>query len=88
MALGQKAGLLQRQFDDLDLYQDSPAYSDLEKDVLRFAESWTRLTPVDPIMLERLAQSLSPTDLVTLAATVAQANLTSRFNVVFDVPLP
>ena len=79
---------MQRQFDDLDLYQDSPAYSDLEKDVLRFAETWTRLTPVDPIMLERLAQSLSPTDLVTLAATVAQANLTSRFNVVFDVPLP
>ena len=55
---------------------------------MRFAETWTRLTPVDPQVLERLALALSPTDLVTLAATVAQANLTSRFNVVFDVPLP
>jgi alkylhydroperoxidase family enzyme len=79
---------LQRQLDDLDLFENSPAFSDLEKDVLRFADQWTRLIPVDRQLLERLRQALSPADLVTLAATVAQANLTSRFNVVFDIPLP
>jgi alkylhydroperoxidase family enzyme len=79
---------LQRQLDDLDLFENSPAFSDLEKDVLQFADQWTRLIPVDRQLLERLRQALSPADLVTLAATVAQANLTSRFNVVFDIPLP
>ena len=80
--------MTQEQIDDLGHFEQSSAYSDIEKDVLRFAEQWTRLTPVDPAMLARLAQVLPAADLVTLAATVAQANLTSRFNVVFNIPLP
>ena len=38
--------------------------------------------------MERLKRVLSPEHLVILAATVAQANLTSRFNNVFGVELP
>jgi hypothetical protein len=79
---------LKRQFDDLDVFESSPAYSDLEKDVLRFTGQWIRLLPVEPQLLDRLQQALSPADLVTLSATIAQASLTSRFNVVFDIPLP
>jgi hypothetical protein len=36
----------------------------------------------------RPKRSLSPEELVILAATVAQANFTSRFNNVFGVELP
>lgn len=40
--------------------------------------------------MARLSQSLSPEDLVILhlAATVAEANFTSRFNNAFDFELP
>ena len=43
---------------------------------------------MDGAVLERLKLSLSPEHLVILAATVAQANFTSRFNNVFAVELP
>jgi hypothetical protein len=87
-ALGQKAGLKPEQINDLARFEESAAYSVLEKDVLRFAEQWTMRTNVDPKLLERLSRSLSPRDLVILAATVGQANFTSRFNVVFGISLP
>jgi hypothetical protein len=43
---------------------------------------------VDGPILDRLKLALSPEHLVTLAAVVAQANFTSRFNNVFGVELP
>lgn len=43
---------------------------------------------VDGAVLERLKLALPPEHLVVLAATVAQANFTSRFNNVFGVELP
>jgi hypothetical protein len=39
-------------------------------------------------VLDRLKTRLAPSELVILAATVAQANFTSRFNNVFGVELP
>jgi hypothetical protein len=74
--------------DDLDGFVASDAYSDDEKDVLRFAEQWTTKGQVAEDVLGRLQAVLSPAHMVLLAATVAQANLTSRFNVVFGVELP
>jgi AhpD family alkylhydroperoxidase len=87
-SLGQKAGLSSERIDQVADFENSELYSELEKDVLRFAEQWTVRGAVDAAVIERLARSLSPTELVTLAATVAQANFTSRFNVVFGVALP
>ena len=43
---------------------------------------------IDPKVLDHLAQSRSPRDLVTLAATVGLASFTSRFNVAFEIELP
>jgi hypothetical protein len=43
---------------------------------------------VDAGVLARLKELLSAEHLVVLAATVAQANFTSRFNNVFGVELP
>ena len=77
-----------QQIQDLEQYDQSTAYSDLEKAVLRFAEQWTRQGRVAGDVLEQLKQSLSPAQLVTLAATVGLANWTNRFNETFGVELP
>ena len=56
--------------------------------MLRFAEQWTRQGRAAGDVLEELQRSLSPAQLVTLAATVGLANWTNRFNETFGVELP
>ena len=73
---------------DLARFEESAAYTAPERDVLRFAEQWSAGGRVDGALLERLKLALPPEHLVVLAATVAQANFTSRFNKVFGVELP
>ena len=77
-----------QQIQDLEQYEQSTAYGDLEKAVLRFAEQWTRQGRVAGDVLEQLQRGLSPAQLVTLAATVGLANWTNRFNETFGVQLP
>jgi alkylhydroperoxidase family enzyme len=77
-----------QQIQDLEQYEQSTAYSDLEKAVLRFADQWTRQGKVAGDVLEQLKRSLSAAQLVTLAATVGLANWTNRFNETFGVELP
>ena len=77
-----------QQIQDLEQYEQSTAYDDLEKAVLRFAEQWTRQGKAAGDVLEQLKGSLSPAQLVTLAATVGLANWTNRFNETFGVQLP
>lgn len=72
----------------LDDYESSSAYSDVEKLVLRFAEQWTRQGKADESVVTALAQTLSSSQLVVLAATVGLANWTNRFNETFEVKLP
>jgi alkylhydroperoxidase family enzyme len=88
MALGQKAGLSVAQIDQLRQFEESGLFSDHEKDVLRFAEQWTNVGKVEKDVVIRLKGIMSPSHLVLLAATVGQANMTSRFNETFDVELP
>jgi AhpD family alkylhydroperoxidase len=85
---GKQAGLTDEQVRDLGRFEDSIAYSELEKDVLRFTEQWTIAGRVEECVLVRLKTTLSPVHLVLLAATVSQANFTTRFNNVFGVELP
>ena len=77
-----------QQIQDLEQYEQSTAYGDLERAVLRFAEQWTRQGRVAGDVLEQMKQSLSPAQLVTLAATVGLADWTNRFNETFGVQLP
>lgn len=72
----------------MDQYEQSSAFNDLEKQVLRFAEQWTLKSKADSAVVAALSQSLSPTQMVVLAATVALANWTNRFNETFDIQLP
>ena len=85
---GQRAGLTDVQLREVEGYEKSSAYSDLEKQVMRFAEQWTTKGKVDSDVLAQLNQKLSPQEMMTLAATVGLANWTSRFNVTFGVELP
>ncbi len=80
--------MTEQQLQEMDHYEQSGAFNDLEKQVLRFAEQWTRQGKAEPAVVAALSQSLSPTQLIVLAATVAQANWTNRFNETFDIQLP
>lgn len=88
VGLGRKAGLTQEQLQSLENYEQSGAFNDLEKLVLRFADQWTRQGKVDSTVVTALAQKLSPAQLIVLAATVGLANWTNRFNETFAIQLP
>jgi AhpD family alkylhydroperoxidase len=85
---GKRAGLTDAQLREVEGYESSTAFSDLEKQVLRFAEQWTTKGKADADLVSKLSQQLSPQEMMTLAATVGLANWTSRFNVTFGVELP
>ena len=76
------------QVEELEQYEQSSAYNDLEKTVIAFAEEWTTRATVDAAIIDKLKESLSPEQLVKLAAAVGQANWTNRFNNAFGVELP
>jgi len=80
--------LSREQVQQLDAYTDSDAYSDLEKTVIAFAEQVTTKAKADQAIMKRLAESLSPEEMVRLAATVAHATWTNQFNNSFGVELP
>ena len=87
-ALGQKAGLSEAQIQDLERFEQSSAYSDLEKMVLRFADQWTRQGKASAEVVKELTKSLSSAQMVVLAGSVGLANWTNRFNETFGVELP
>jgi AhpD family alkylhydroperoxidase len=86
--LGQRAGLSKDQVEQLDDYMESDAYSDLEKTVITFAQQVATNAKADDAVMAKLVESLSPEELVKLAATVAQATWTNQFNNTFGVELP
>ncbi len=87
-ALGQKAGLSEAQIQDLERFEQSKAYSDLEKLVLRFADQWTRQGKASPEVVKELTKNLTPAQMIVLAGSVGLANWTNRFNETFAVELP
>jgi alkylhydroperoxidase family enzyme len=76
------------QLQEMANYEQSGAFTEHEKAVLRFAEQWTRKNKVDGEVMKQLSGFLGSTQLVVLAATVALANWTNRFNESFAVELP
>lgn len=87
-AAARRVGVTDLQLRDLGSFEDSDAYSPVEKDILQFAEQWTLRGTVADDVMARLKAALSPAHLVLLAATTPQANFTTRFNNVFGVELP
>lgn len=76
------------QIEQLGQYESSGAYNDLEKTVIAFAEQFTTKATVDEAIMGKLKESLSPEQMVKLAAVVAEANWANRFNNTFGVELP
>lgn len=83
-----KAGATDEQLKAIDQFAKSDAFDEQEKAVLAYAEQLTRDAEVDAKTVESVKSFLDDKQLVTLAATVALANFTNRFNHGLDIELP
>lgn len=84
----EKAGVSDKQLAAIANYASCDAFDDQEKAVLAYAEQLTSKADVDDATVARVKEFLNDTQLVTLAATVALANFTNRFNHGLGVELP
>src|SRR5262245_9848591 len=80
-AVGRKHGVDERQLQDLDHFETSPNFSELEKLVLRYATLMTE-TPVEvpDELFDELRQHFRPQQLVELTSAIAWENYRARFN--------
>ena len=63
-------------------------FDDLSRDVIRFADQVTKTCRADDAVMARLKAKLSERELVELAATVALASYSNRFNMALSIDLP
>jgi alkylhydroperoxidase family enzyme len=80
------AGLSEQQLADLAHFDSSPAFSELEKRVLRYAVALTQ-TPADipEELFSSLREHFSPQQMVELATAIAWENFRARFNRGFGI---
>jgi len=83
-----KAGVTTEQLRATEDYVNSDLFSDAEKAVLKYSEELTKTGNVDDSTVAAVKKHISEKELVTLAATVALANFTNRFNHGLGVELP
>jgi alkylhydroperoxidase family enzyme len=84
--VGRKIGITLEQVESLPNYTVSPAFSEIEKLALAYADSMTR-TPAEipDSLFERLREHWNEAQLVELTATIAWENYRSRFNHAFGI---
>ncbi len=84
--MGRKQGVTEQQLLALADFENSPAFTDLEKLVLRYAVAMTQ-TPVDvpDELFNGLRQHLSPQQLVELTSAIAWENYRARFDHAFGI---
>jgi alkylhydroperoxidase family enzyme len=80
--------LTDRQLKETAEYESSDAYTDLQRDVLRYAEEVTRHIDASPDLFTRLKASLSDREIVELAMAVGIANFTNRVTETLKFELP
>ena len=85
--LGRKAGLTVEQLDGLADPAASPAYREVERLVIRYAEQLTPTGQVDDAVHAALAAQLPTRQLVELALTVAAAQFSNRVNAALELDL-
>jgi len=84
--VGRKLGLTEQQLHDLADFEDSTAFSDLEKLVLRYAVAMTQ-TPVhvpDELFAE-LHRHLDARQMVELTSAIAWENYRARYDHAFGI---
>jgi uncharacterized peroxidase-related enzyme len=83
-----RAGVTERQVNELDQAAHSDAFDARQRAVLRYAEALTRRATADPALIADLKAFLSDRALVELTATIALANYTNRINNALAIELP
>jgi alkylhydroperoxidase family enzyme len=85
-AVGRKAGVTEEQLRDMANFENSAAFGEREKLVLRMAAAMTR-TPatIDDGLFEELSKAFTEPQIVELATAAAWENNRARFNRVFGV---
>jgi alkylhydroperoxidase family enzyme len=79
-------GISEQQLADLADFEESSAFSELEKQVLRYAVALTRTpTDVSEELFNSLRQHFSPQQMVELTTAIAWENWRARFNRGFGI---
>ena len=84
--MGRDQGVTEAQLIDLARFEESDAFDETEKNVLRYAEALSR-TPADvsDSLYAALESHFSEEELVELTGMIAWENFRARFNRGFDV---
>ena len=84
--MGRNEGISDQQLLDLAHFETSPAFSELEKLVLRYAVAMTN-TPVEvpDALFAELRNHLSPQQMVELTSAIAWENYRARFDHAFGI---
>ena len=84
--MSRRGGVSERQLADLAAFEESLAFSELEKLVLRYAVALTR-TPanVPEELFANLREHFTPRQLVELTSAIAWENYRARFNRGFGI---
>lgn len=83
-----EAGISEEQLEAIENFAISEKFNEHEKAVLSYSEQLTKKSDVEKQTVEKLKAFLDDKQLVTLAATVALANFTNRFNHGLGIELP
>lgn len=83
-----RAGVPERQIQEINRFESSDAFDDHTKLVLRYVERLTRTGRVEAALADQIKAVLNDRELVELTAVVALANFTNRINNALDVELP
>lgn len=85
-AVGRDKGINERQLADLADFEHSPAFSEVERRVLRYATALTRTPAEVPVELfESLRVDFTPRQMVELTVAIAWENFRARFNRGFGI---
>ena len=84
--MGRKQGVTEQQLADLSNFDDSPAFSELEKLVLRYTVAMTE-TPVEVAdeLFNDLRNHFNPQQMVELTSAIAWENYRARFDHAFGI---
>ncbi len=84
--MGRKEGISEQQLLDLAHFETSPAFSELEKLVLRYAVAMTE-TPVEVLdeLFAELRKHFRPQQMVELTSAIAWENYRARFDHAFGI---
>jgi alkylhydroperoxidase family enzyme len=84
--VGRKQGISEQQLLELAHFETSPAFSELERLVLRYAVAMTE-TPVEVSdeLFAALCRHFSPQQLVELTSAIAWENYRTRFDHAFGI---